>query len=114
LLAGTGAAGAAGLLVGVAVLTDEVVWGGGREATARTSHPDNRAKYAWIANSGAYFITDSLTQHMPPAAPLGKKYSVAGRRGPASSDYVLSAAATMARASSITLFRCAWPLKLSA
>jgi hypothetical protein len=61
------------LLVGTAVSADEVVCGGGREATPRTSHPNKRARHDWTANSGAYFITDSLDQDMPPTKRLSKK-----------------------------------------
>jgi hypothetical protein len=56
----------------VAVLADEVVCGG-REATPRTSHPNKRARHDWTANCGAYFITNSLDQDMPPAERLSKK-----------------------------------------
>ncbi len=70
-------AGAGGLSVAAAVLADDVVWGGGREATPRTSHPNKRTRHDWTANCAAYFITNSLDQDMPPAGQLSKKYSTA-------------------------------------
>ena len=54
-----------------------------------------------MAKDGAYFITDSLAQHMLPVELPGKKLSGGTGQG----RYVLSAVATMARASSITRSR---------